>query len=346
MACITDNREGCKGLGGTAVGYWGRSVYKRIFEEQEFARQRVLLQDQLSGAGLRANVWRGATSGVKCSCYKESNKASDRKCKSCHGVIDGYVPGYLKFGYDTFWMSASDSDVTLTNVEVTTEFKSAKVGLVSTATTGTIESADKTFTRTAVGSQWESNVVSFVRIASSSSVTSLYSLDSGSSWSDISTLAAANPVSGTIRFKVILTRTSTNVLTPYFEILRARFSTLGLSEQKADGSYLFGPWIVVLNSKPFSRYLKQDEHGDLPTVDSFTFWTAGLSMFDPSIAVNTSEELLKGPNCVIEFLDGVLAGKRFVLTSWQNSDPASYQVVSQTFTARLEDTVGPYSLLW
>jgi len=346
VACITDNRAGCKGLGGTAVGYWGRSVYKRIFEEQEFARQRALLQDQLSGAGLRAYVWRGATSGVKCSCYKESNKAADRKCKSCYGVIDGYVPGYLKFGYTTLWMSASDTDVTLTNVEVSTEFKSSKVGLTSTATTGTIESGDKPFTRSAIGSQWETNVVSFVRIASSSSISSLYSLDSGNSWSDISTLSTANPVSGLIRFKVILTRTSTNVLTPFFEILRARFSRLDLSDPKADGSYMYGPWIILLNSKPFSRYLKQDEHGDLPTVDSLTFWTAGLNMFDSSIPVNTSEELLKGPNCAIEFLDGVLAGKRFVLTSWQNSDPGSYQVVSQTFTARLEDSVGPYSLLW
>ena len=345
MSCLLNNRDGCKGLGGTAVGYWGRSVFKRVQQEQEFARQRALLQDQIAGTGIRVNLWQGVTEGIRCSCYKESNKQADRKCKSCHGVIDGYIPGYLKFGYNTLWMSANDADVTLTNVEVTTDFKSAKVGLVAGALEGTIESGDKEFHRTAVGAYWEHDVASFVRIEDLSSVTVEYSLDSGSTWNDIEQLEVLNPVEGLIRFRATLSRDSSEVLTPFFEIARARYAVIDLREPRGDGTYTFGPWIRIMNSKPFKGYKKSD-YGDLPSIDSMGFWTTGLSFFDDSIETGSSGELLNGPNVIFEVLDGALEHSRYVMINWQHSDPAGYKIITQTFHMRVEDPVSPYSLVW
>ena len=343
--CINDSRSGCRGLGSSAVGYWGRSIYKRLQAEQEFAKQRALLQDELLGVGIRVNLWQGVESGTQCSCYKNSNKQADRKCKSCHGVIDGYIPGYLKFGYNTLWMSANDTDVTLTNVEITTDFRSAKAGLTSGSLSGTIESADKTFSRTAIGSVWETNETSFLRDGDDSTVTVEYSLDSGSTWTSIADLPTANPSSGTIRFRATLTRTSTSILTPFFEIIRARYATLDLKEERGDGTYTYGPWIRLLNSKPFKGYQKS-EHGDFPTTDTMTVWTSGLSMFDSSIEVNTAAELLNGPNVIFEILDGALAGTRYLTLNWQHSDPAAYQITTQTFKVRREDPVSPFALVW
>lgn len=345
MAGCDYRKDGCKGLGGTAVGYWGRSIYKRLQAEQEFARQRALLQDQLAGTGLRVDLWQGVSTGEQCTCYKESNKQADRKCKSCHGVIGGYIPGYLKFGFNTLWMSANDTDVTLTDMEVTTKFRSAKAGLSSSALTGTIESGDMTFSRSAIGSVWEYNETTFIRDADESSVTVEYSVDSGSTWTAISQLPTANPASGTIRFRATLTRTSTDILTPFFEIVRARYATIDLREQRGDGSYTYGPWILALNAKPFKGYEKT-EHGDSPTVTSMTFWTSGLSMFDPNITVNTADELLVGPNVIFEILDGALQSNRFVMLNWQHSDPGGYQVITQTFKLRREDPVSPFALVW
>ena len=343
--CILSSRPGCKGLGGSAVGYWGRDVYKRIASEQEFARQRALLTDQLIGTGLRMDLWIGVDSGNKCSCYKESFRAADRKCGSCHGVIDGYVPGYLKFGYNTLWMSSSDSDLTLTNVEVTNTFKSAKVWLSEGATSGTIESGDKSFSRTAVGSVWEYEEQSFIRTEGLSNVVVEYSLDSGTSWSAIADLVTANPSSGTIRFRATLTRDTTDVFSPLFEILRARYATIDLNSQRGDGSYTYGPWITALNSKPAQNYRKS-EQGDLPNFN-LNFWTMGLATFDPSIAVGSDEELLRGPDIVLQFRDGVLADdKKYRVLDWQLNDPAAYVVLTQAFNIRVADEVGPYSLIW
>lgn len=345
--CILDNRDGCKGLGGSAVGYWGRDIYKRIAAEQVFAKERALLDDMIQGTGLRVELWIGVTSGNQCSCYKKSQRAADRKCSSCHGVVDGYVPGYLKFGYNTLWMNAADGDVTLTNVEVTTLWKSSKVQLADTALVGTIESGDKSFSRTAIGSVWEFDSVDFIQIDGDSSVTVEYSLDSGSTWSSMSNLSTENPSSGSIRFRATLTRTSTDILSPLFEIVRARYSTIDLENEIEDGVYAKGPWIKILNGKPFKGYRKS-EYGDLPALDGgMSFWTVGLGSFDSSIELGSRDELLSGPNVALRFLDGVLADdKKYVLLNWQHSDPGAYVLTTQTFNARVADEVGPYSIIW
>ena len=340
---IMANRSGCKGLGNMSTGYWGRSIYQHIVELQKYEKERALLFDKVVGGGLRTELWLGVESGDKCSCYNEHHKSADRKCASCHGI--GLVPGYTKFGYETLWMSATDSDVTLTDVEVTTTFKSSKVQLASTATTGIIESGDKSFNRSVFGSVWEYDVSSFIRIANDSSVTVEYSLDSGLTWSDIAGLSTDNPASGTIRFKVTLIRDSTDTLSPLFEILRARYSTIALSEFVND-KYVYGPWIYVNNSKPRQNYIKS-EYGDLPT-HTMNFWTVGLSSFDSATyEVNTKDELLEGPSIAFRFKDGALAGDRkYIMTDWQMSDPSGHQITIQTFKLRVADEVGYYSLIW
>jgi len=345
MAGCGRNDRGCKGLGGTAVGYWGRSVFQRLAAEQEFARQRALLQDQIFGTGISVSLWQGVSEGVKCACYKETNRSADRKCKSCHGVIDGYIPGYLKFGYNTLWMCVSDTDITLTNVELVSDFKSSKVGLTTGSLSGTIESADKDFSRTAIGSVWEYEAIKFIRIEDDSDVVVEYSLNSGSTWTDIDQLPTNNPSSGTIRFRATLSRTSSDVFTPYFEIIRARYSRIDLDGARPDGSYTYGPFIRIMNTKPFRSLLKS-EYGDYPNVASMTFWTSGLSMFDPDIEVGSMSELLDNNLTIVEFLEGALIGKRFTVTNGKMGDPAAVVVVTQDFNLREVDTVGPRGIVW
>jgi len=344
MACSITG-EGCKGLGRSVTGYWGRSVYKRLAEEQEYNRQVALLQDQIEGSSIRADLWVGVKSGNKCNCYKESNRSSDRKCKTCYGNMEGFVPGYLKFGYETLWMSVEDSDIVLTNCEIVTDFKSSKAGLISGVLTGTIESSNKIFSRTAIGSVWESEAVQFIRIADQSNVVVEYSLDSGLIWKPISDLSTENPSTGVIRFRATLTRDSINVLTPFFEIVRARFSRIDYRDLRSDGSYSFGPFIKIMSSKPYNNILKS-EYGDIPNTSGINFWTVGLSYFDPSIVRGTPDELLDSSYVVIKFLEGVLKNKVFVIMNWQLSDPGGYVIVTQSFNIREEDSVGPKSLIW
>ena len=338
---------GCKGLGGNAVGSWAREPLQRIIQDQTPQKETALLRDQLRIGGLRLELWIGVESSdehQKCKCYKESVQQADRKCSSCHGV--GYVPGYLKWGYDTYWLSASDLGTTFTDIEITNTWKSSKVQLVDSATTGTLESQDFTFTKSANGSVWEYDIQSFVRDTASSSITVEYSLDSGVSWNALSGLVAANPASGTIRFKTTLTRTTTSIRSPLFEIVRARYSRipLGTFINPYTEAATEGPWILAINGYPDQQYLKS-EHGDSPQ-GSTTFWTGGMSMFDPTVTVGSDDELLHGPNILVQFMDGALAGKRYRPTSWKQADPFAYKIVSQDFQIRIADPVGPYGYVW
>jgi hypothetical protein len=338
-------KDGCKGLGGTAVGYWGRDINRRITADNTTGKELASLREEVSLAGVRVEVWIGATSGNTCSCYKKSHASSDRKCRSCHGVFDGYVPGYFKWGYKTLWMAPTDGDVILSNLEITTDFKSSKVQIVSGETEGSLESGDKPFTRDAIGSVWDYEAVTYERISQYSSVDVYYSTDSGSTWSPISNLPTDNPSTGLIRFKAVLHRDTINVLSPFFEIVRARYSEIPLGNLDADGQYQTGPFIKVIKTVPEKTIVKS-EYGDYPEINGLSFWTVGLSFFDSRIEVGSDQEKLEGPNVVIEFMDGTFKGSRFILTAWSGSDPRGFTVMTQTFKVRAEDSVGPFSLVW
>lgn len=332
--------DGCKGHG-AAPGYWGRNIFRRILVENEHNRQRTLLEDQIRASGIRAELWTRAEEGARCACYKESNRSSDRKCGSCYGA--SVVPGYYKFGYNTEFLSASDDDAVLVGTEVTTDFKSAKAILEDGALTGTIESSDKPFSRTALGSEWEYEEVSFER---EGSVTVEYSLDGGTTWKAMSELSVENPSSGSIRFRATLTRDIMTDLSPLFEIVRARYATIDKREISiVNNEYRWGPWILIMNTIPDRQYIKT-ERGDIPKQNGLTFWTSGLSMFDPSIAIGSEEELITGPGVLIKIIDGVMAGNRYITTTWRQSDPFAYSIIQQEFHIRVEDSVGPYSLVF
>lgn len=336
--------RGCDGLGRGAIGSWARSDYQRVQAESEHSRQRALLGDQIKLGGLRMELWKSVSIGERCSCYKESTQQSDRKCKSCYGV--SYVPGFRKFGYETYWMSSVDTDVVLTNTHITNEFKSAKVELDVTALTGTIECGDKAFNRLIVGSTWEYDVASFIRLEGYSSITVQYSLTSGRTWSDISTLSTSNPSSGMIRFRVTLSRTTVEVLSPLFEIIRARYARVPFSKDLgANGEPRMGPWILAMRSVPERAFIKS-EQGDRPDYRNMAFWTAGLAMFDSSLEVGSEDELMVGPGVVVKILDGVEAGDVYVVTNWKQSDPFGYMITQQEFGVRIENPSGPYRLLW
>jgi hypothetical protein len=99
-----------------AVGYWGRSPYERIEQEQSPAKIRALLQDKLLARGQAVFLYQPVTSGIECSCRKDTNQANDRPCPECYGT--GFVPGYLRFLHETLFFTATqvDSLVPLNNV--------------------------------------------------------------------------------------------------------------------------------------------------------------------------------------------------------------------------------------
>lgn len=96
-----------------AVGYWGRSSYKRVQDEQTAGKVRALLQDKLLTRGQPAHLYLPVTTGTVCTCRKDTNQVNDRPCPQCYGT--GFVPGYARFLHETLFFTASQvSSLTIT----------------------------------------------------------------------------------------------------------------------------------------------------------------------------------------------------------------------------------------
>lgn len=338
----------------SAVGYWGRNMRCRISQEQTLPKMRALLQDQLLGGGLQAALWTAvhdvrdgdvaAPGTIKCSCVKASNQHADRRCLSCHGV--DYIPGYRKFGYETLWVASVSPGSILTNVQLNTVLKPNRLELAPTATMGSVETADLFFTRLYPDMSWEWRNDFVVKDATSGSVTAFFSVDGGVTWQPISTLAAANPLTGRIRFRIVLQRAATDAPSPAWEILRVRFPVIPIRER-------FGPWIIVLKTVAGNKPI-QDLRGIQLDANPTAFWTAPLSFFDCNVMSqsNVGSTLDEGNTirdpAFIQFLEGINEGKypqRWTLTNFTFSDPLGY-LIRQFFQTRLAQQEEFTWLVW
>jgi|LSQX01.2.fsa_nt_gb hypothetical protein len=342
MSCTWLKKDGCKGFGGTAVGYWGREVYKRISSDNTINKNRALLEDQVQAGGIRAELWTMAETGPTCGCHKSTYSMSDRMCCTCHGF--SIVPGFVKWGYENYWLSPFDENVTLVNVELTKDFKSSKCTLMTDSVEGYLESVDFPVNKIAFGSKWEYNSSELVRIDKYSSVTCEYSTDSGITWINIEDLENNDPTDGVIRFRVTLRRDILEVLSPYFSILRVRYGDIPLGEFRGEDPHR-GPFIKVMTPVPTADFIKT-ESGNRSIVNNMTSWTLGLSSFDKRIESGSRDELLKGPYITLKFLDGTYKDELFNITSWSNSDPTGQIISTQTMNLRLVDEGDPYRLIW
>lgn len=338
----------------SAVGYWGRDMRCRIGQEQTLPKMRALLQDQLLGGGVQAALWLSvhdvrdgdvaAPGTLKCSCVKASGQHADRRCLSCHGI--NFIPGYRKFGHETLWAASISPNLQVTDVQLNTTLKPNRIELAPTATTGSIETEDLFFVRLHTNMLWDYRNDYVVKDAANSSVSAFFSVDSGASWLPIASLAMTNPTTGRIRFRIVLQRTSTSVMSPSWEILRARFPTIPVNGR-------FGPWILVLKSVSPDKQI-QDIRGIQIDSSNNAFWTAPLSFFDCTVNAQSNitatfdeNDTLRDP-AFIEFLEGARSAKhsqRWTLTNYTFSDPLGY-LVRQFFQARLAQQEEFTWLVW
>jgi hypothetical protein len=338
-----------------AVGYWGRDLRCRISQEQTIPKMRALLQDQLLGAGIQVDLWMSvhdvregevaAPGTLLCSCVKASGKHADRRCRSCHGI--NYVPGYRKFGYETLWVSSISPGLTLVNVSLNTAIKPHRYELASTAVTGTIETGDLYFTRLYTDTYWEYRNDYVVKDGTAASVTAHFSTDGGATWQPVENLVSINPGTGRIRFRITLTRNTTNDSSPMWEIFRARFPTVPVVGRT-------GPWILILKNVPQQKDIN-DMRGLQQDASPNAFWTAPLSLFDCNISTQSNigttllpDDMLRDP-AFIEFREGALAAgpvpQRWALTNYTYSDPMGF-LIRQFFQARKAQQEEFTSLVW
>lgn len=310
-----------------AVGYWGNSTYRRIqLDQTQFKIERLNLDKVIAG-GRPVTLWQPAISTdpgvVPCTCRKNTTDLSDRACLSCFG--SSFAPGYFQFLTQTmFWCSAEAGSSILTNVAVTNFKKANLVGLTDTSLTGTYVTADKTYTNLN-NVAWSLQLIAY-KENPTNTFTLEYSTDAGSTWHSLVLTLDASGIgynasltlagSGSIRYRVTLTRASLNDATPYFEILRMRRVTTenenaNIKLQRPD----LGPGQILL-IKPWTNEGETIEAGRGRVTDylSEKTSTVGLQWFDISITRNTPScrirEAQAGPHSFYQLHDPILGSPR------------------------------------
>lgn len=260
-----------------------------------------------------------------CSCYKETSKQGENKCRSCYGT--GVIPGYTKFGHGEFFVSAIDATVTLTNCSLNTDVVPFRVLLDTGQTSGTVESTD--FTVSNAGTRpFEYRTDTYIRQSSGTSVTVEFSTNAGGAWDPIenlNTVGGDPPTSGTLRFRFTLARTLAADRSPAFEIFRVRHPRLD------------EPYVRVLKGLPM-RKRGRENYGVVEDEGNLRYWTVPLRHFDDAIqqdpdVVTPPEDNIIQQEAFVAFIDGVHTGLRFDCTSFDYHDPDGI-FISQGFGAR------------
>lgn len=308
--------------GSCAFGYWGQNPYDRIEADQTPEKIQAGLLDKLIARGLPVRLWLlvdPADAGVvRCTCYKDTTSRSDHKCMTCYGTQ--YAPGYWRFQHETvFFSSAEYAGFTLTNVERDTSIKPNRLRVVAGSLVGTFDTPDKAFDNPD-GSDWEYQVAAF-RKTNTDTIDAYFSADGGANWYDITTINGVNKPTGTgsIRFRVSMTRASTTTEPPDFEILRVRHPINATRNSVVTSMRdLPAGQILILRTWEIERVTKGANLGRQVELQGDKSWTLPLNFFDTSIASNTPPARLfdrpAGPHPFFEHAYGLDEGIRLGIT--------------------------------
>jgi hypothetical protein len=324
---MVDDLTGKK-LSGQAVGYWGRRPWVRIAAEHTVDKVMRWNMDKIMAMGLPFAVWRRADATLngltQCSCFKDTAKQADVPCLSCYGT--GSIPGYLKFGTKTYWISSIDPGWVLTNLTLDKENRPFRLMLTPGQTTGTAVSGAIALDVTRKIGPWEFKSDGFVRDGgSNSTIVVEYSVDNAATWNLLSQLNTVLPTT-TIRFRVTMTRTAANIKTPMFEMIRCRFQTVpDIRGEIAE------PVIRVIPAWDKTAEYKTT-YGDRKDVAGKRFWTLPLYFFDSSMTRETQLSRV-ADDVFVEVRYGGSIGFRYALLEFDFSDTFG-QFTRQEFALR------------
>lgn len=335
-------------------GYWG-SPWRTTQLRQVSEHVRVLLQDKMLMRGRPVDLWLpvDATTPdvVACTCRKDTTDQSDRSCLTCFG--SGFAPGVLKFLHQTlFWCSAEASSFTLTDVSVSTLKKSNVLVLNNGELTGSIVTQDKAFTNP--NSLDYALKIELYRRAPGTTFVLEFSTDAGTSWTPVTltevaspgfgfigTIAGADlPGTGSVRFRITMTRASLNDLPPAFEILRIRrVLSENVNPQIVRRRPDYSPGnILALFTHVNEGDSLEVSRGLLTEHQAARSWTNPLDYFDITLTRETPpcriKDLDAGPHPFIGYVSGVQGGDRYILTRMQYNEQFVTVFTHQLFDER------------
>ena len=313
-----------------AAGYWGHTGPKGIMIATQVPERIIKSNRDLVKMGVLADIWVAPTENLNflptCGCVKSTNQSADVKCAKCHGLK--LIPGYVKWGYDTFFFSAvalgltgqADPGATIPatfvkNTSTTLHTLGLAAGVLSSSFQTPDFAIDNKYSE-----NWEMQALVYNRDRGNSNLVE-WSLDRGTTWlsGDFTKLSLTQ---GTIRFKVTLTRMTLDSISPQFEILRFRYPSQN------------EPWIRI--AKPMGkRKRKREEFGKTEDESGLNYWTVplidgGKATINGQVAYNKAWL----PNdFFFQILEGTFVGDRYMTVSYARSEHIGV-MTSQSFDVR------------
>jgi len=347
-----------------AVGHWA-SPWRFTQAHQIAEKIRVTLQDKLITRGrwveLYQPVMPGHPGAVACTCTKDTTETADYACLTCHGAK--FAPGYLKFLHDThFWCSAEHASFALNNVEVATTKKGHMLQLAPGQLTGTITSSEKTYSN-APGLPYEVKLEAYRR-ATGSTFALHASTNGGTTWTAVALTEVPSPghgfvgvippevlpATGSVRFRVTMSRVAVTDLAPVFEIVRIRRpliehenpEILRVRPDHSPGHVLIlRPWVQEQDSLESGRGRIVEHLSDQTWTAPLDFFHRGLTPDTPACRIDSDV----GPHPFYAFSSGVQAATRYALTQIRYNDQLGI-FTHQYFTDRRTQRGEAYHLVW
>ena len=326
---------------GYGPGFWGGNPHARILAEHTVEKVTQQNIEKLQSMGLPYAVWHDASAiwsnlvsvnpslpstPPLCSCFKDTSKQPDLPCYTCGGT--GYIPGWLKFGTQNYWKSSIDTDWALTNLTLDTVNRPNRLQLNPASTSGTAVSPQITISTINKVGAWESKLNGFTRDGgANSSIIAEYSIDNGVTWISLSSLNLAPPTT-VIKFRITMSRTSTTVKSPMFEIVRIRYPTM-LDTLRGE---LTEPVVRFIPTWDVQQEIRQ-AYGERIDSSNKVFWTVPLTVFDVTLGRETQLARLEPDTAFVECRYGGNIGFRYAMTNFSYSDTFS-QFTRQSFGLR------------
>lgn len=332
--------------------HWGRSTHRRIQSERAAAKVSQGLFEKLIARGRAVWLHLPVTSGVVCTCRKETSETNDRICNECYG--NGYVPGFTRFMHSTVFFGVSEADLyTLTGCYVDESIKPHRILMDDGVTSATIETHDKAFSN-AGDDDWETHTDLMLRQGSNTFLVE-FSTDSGTTWRNVNVINGGNKPtgSGIIRFRITMNRAAATDRSPAFEIVRARH--VNSENFNRDGWKVWRPDMAagqILVLRPWAVEQTQSDTGRGVTVDWMgdRSWTMPLNRFSTAITADTQpariEDTAAGPHPFYRHATGIKTGQNVVMTTFKWNESLGI-FTHQSFDERLaQANEDPYSEVW
>lgn len=346
-----------------APGYWGRKARAIVRAWQPGARIRVSLEDKLFANGQPFKLWLVASAAdagtYPCTCVKDTAALGEAKCLTCHS--SKRAPGYFRFMHETLHASsaavaAGASGYTLTGCALDTTLKPNRIGLTAASLTGTVVTPALAYANPR-SADWEVQVNAYRRLAGQT-VTTSFSTDGGTTWwpiADINVVGRRPVGTGTLRFRVVMTRAAVTDESPTFEIIRARHpqpdlqtrrvvDAMPTAEPLAVGSILLAKTWVMEDVLRTAGQARLTEH------QNDRSWTAPLDLFTRGIELGAVAARLSdtgdGAHHFVEQDFGITDGTRYAITQISYSEQIEGLFTYQSFTERRVQVGESLALVW